>query len=65
MPELIDELIAALECMIEDLDNNGEVFGSDVARIEFMQKTITHAKKKKGQINDQSQAKPTTSSRRD
>ena len=51
MPELIDELIAALECMIEDLDNNGEVFGSDVARIEFMQKTITHAKKKKGQIN--------------
>lgn len=35
-----DILLTALNKMIEDLENNGEVFGSDRARINYMTDAI-------------------------
>ena len=40
-----DELLEALETMVLDLEQNGEVFGTDDKRIQFMQKAIAKATK--------------------
>ena len=37
-------LLEALYTMIEDFENNGECFGTDEARIEFMKSAISQAK---------------------
>lgn len=37
-------LVEALEAMIIDLENNGEHFGTDEKRIDFMKKALSQAK---------------------
>jgi len=38
--ERVNELREAIATLIEDLENNGEVFGSDAARITFLENAL-------------------------